>query len=223
VSALREAIVLPAIFLTVALLGGLEPGAARPWTSASPFSLVLAFLLTGLLARTGALSAERLLNAHRPPLANANGLVVLLTLFAATAQVLHMLTPRSGLPGLIVGLVLFLLLVNTYVVVPDRRRTLRSVAVVLGSAFVLKFVVLAALSAADGGRTKRVLVALFDLATLGTISQEPIAPSAGYLAFVVCVLYLAGIAALPARHDATPAGMIRANGPDLTVRPSGDR
>ena len=129
-SPLREALVLPVIFLTVALLGGLEPGAPQPWTSATPFSLVLAFLLTGLLARTGALAADRLLGAHRAALANANGLVVLLTLFAGTAQVLHMLTPRSGLPGLIVGLVLFLLLVNTFVVVPDRRRMLRSVAVV---------------------------------------------------------------------------------------------
>lgn len=219
---LREAVVLPAIFLTVALLGGLEPGAARPWTSASPFSLVLAFLLIGVLARTGALAAERLLNAQRRPLANSNGLVVLLTLFAASAQVLHMLTPRSGLPSLIVGLVLLLMLVNTYVVVPDRRRVLRSVAVVLGSAFVLKFVILAALAEADGGRTRRVLIALFDLATLGTISQAPVAPSAGYLAFAVCFLYLVGIAALPARHEAPPAGLVRVGDPDLPdliVRP----
>lgn len=220
---LREAVVLPAIFLTAALLGGLEPGAARPWTAASPFSLVLGFLLIGVLARAGALRAERLLNAQRSPLANANGLVVLLSLFAATSQALHMLTPRSGLPGLIVGLVLFLMLVNTYVVVPDRRRVLRSIAVVLGSAFVLKFVVLAALADTDASRTRRVLIALFDLATLGTISQEPIAPAAGYLAFAVCLLYLAGVSALPARPEAPPAGLVRAGGPDLIVRPSGDR
>ena len=220
---LREAIVLPAIFLTVALLGGLEPAALQPWTSASPFSLILGFLLIGVLARSGALDPERLLNAHRPALANANGLVVLLTLFAATSQVLHMLTPRSGLPSLIVGLVLFLMLVNTYVVVPDRRRVLRSLAVVLGSAFVLKFVVLAALAELDGGRTRRVLIALFDLATLGTISQDPIAPAAGYLAFAIGFLYLVGIAALPARHEAPPAGLVRVGDPDLIVRPSGDR
>ena len=123
----------------------------------------------------------------------------------------------------IIGLVLFLLLMNTYAIVPDRRRMLRSLAVVLGSAFVLKFVVLAALSDVDGGRTKRVLVALFDLATLGTISQQPVAPSAGYLAFGVCLLYLAGIVALPARHDTTPAGLVRVGDPELIVRPSGDR
>jgi len=98
---------------------------------------------------------------------------------------------------LIVGLVLFLLLINTLVAMPDRRRLLRSLAVVLGSAFVLKFVVLAALSDPDGGRTRRVLVALLDAATLGTISQEPLHPAAGYLAFVLVLVYLIGIATLP--------------------------
>jgi hypothetical protein len=213
---LREAIVLPMIFLTVTLLGGLEPGAPRPWAPASAFSLVLAFLLVGGLARSGALAPERLVHGSRPPLANANGLVVLLSLFAASAQVVHMLTPRSGLPSLIVALVLFLLLLNTFVVLPDRRRMLRSLAVVLGSAFVLKFVLLAALADPDGGRTRRVLLALFDLATLGTIAQAPITAAAGYLAFAVGLLYLGGIAALPVRLDAPPAGLVWIDQSDST-------
>jgi hypothetical protein len=219
---LREAIILPVLFLTVTLLGGLEPGAARPWIPASPFSLLLGFLLVGLLARSGALASERLLHGGRRPLENANGLIVLLTLFAASAQVLHMVTPRSGLPALIVALVLFLMLLNTFAILPDRRAVLRSLALVLGSAFVLKFVVLAALSEAEGGRTKRVLIALFDLATLGTISQTPVAPAAGYLAFAVGVLYLAAVAALPARQHASPAGLVRLER-DLTFRPSDGR
>ena len=94
-----------------------------------------------------------------------------------------MLTPRSGLPALIVGVVLFALLLNTLVMSPDRPRLLRSFAVVTGSAFVLKFVVLASLADPEGGRTKRVLLALFDVATLGTISQAPLHAAAGYFAF----------------------------------------
>lgn len=219
---LREAIVLPFIFFTVALLGGLQPGAARPWAPPSSFSLVLAFLLIGTLARSGAFAPERVMNASRPPLANANGAVVLLSLFAASAQVVHMLIPRSGLPSLIVGLVLFLLLLNTFAVAPDRRQMLRSLAVVLGSAFILKFVVLAALADPDGGRTRRVLIALFDLATLGTVTQEPLSPSAGYLGFAVSLLYLGGVAALPARLVGPPAGLVRADR-ELIARPSGDR
>ena len=108
-----------------------------------------------------------------------------------------MLTPRSGLPLLIVGVVLFLLVVNTLVMSPDRIRLLRSLAVVTGSAFILKFIVLAALADPEGSRTKRVLLALFDAATLGTISQAPVQPPAGYIAFFMCLLYLVAVAMLP--------------------------
>ena len=196
-SAAREALVLPLMFLTVVMFGGLELGSPRPWTPPALFSLVLAVMIVGVLVRGGALAPERLLHNARGMLANANGAVVLLSLFAASAQVTHMLTPGSGLPSLIVGLVLFLLLLNTLVAQPDRRRLLRSLAVVLGSAFVLKFVILASLSDPDGGRTRRVLVALFDAATLGTISQAPLHPASGYIAFALLLLYLAGVAALP--------------------------
>lgn len=197
-SPLREAVVLPLVFLTVAMFGGVEPGSSLQWTPASPFSLVLAMMLLAVLARSGALAPDRLMHASRATLANANGLVVLLSLFAASAQLLHMLTPASGLPNLIVALMLFLLLLNTLVSSPERRHVLRSLAVVLGSAFVLKFVILAALADPTGGRTRRVLTALFDAATLGTISQAPIPTSAGYVAFAVLLLYFIGIAALPA-------------------------
>ena len=203
-SSIREAIVLPAIFLTVAMFGGLETGGDLRWTPPSLFSLVLAVMLIAVLVRSGALAPERLMHAARPPLANANGLMVLLSLFAGSAQVLHTLTPRSGLPALIVGLVLFLLLLNTLVSSPDRVRVLRSVTVVLGSAFVLKFVILSALADPAGSRLSRVLIALFDVATLGTISQEPLPAAAGYLAFILLVLYFIGVAALPA-HRARPA------------------
>jgi hypothetical protein len=218
-SAVREAIVLPVIFLTVVMFGGLEPGPSARWLAPSLFSLVLAVMMIAVLARSGALAPDRLLHAERSIIANANGAMVLFSLFIASAQVVHMLTPRSGLPSVIVGLVLFLLLLNTFVALPDRQRLLRSLAVVLGSAFVLKFVILAALADPDGGRTKRVLVALIDAATLGTISQEPLPPAAGYLAFLLVLLYLVGVAALPKRHHT--GGLVlsdRADGVGIVVR-----
>jgi hypothetical protein len=203
-SALREAIILPAAFLTVALLGGLEPGGLTPWGAPSLFSLVLAVLLVAALVRGGALAPDRLLHGSRSPLANANGAIVLLSLFAASAQTLHMVTPRHGLPAVIVALVLLLLLINTLVISPDRPKLLRSLALVLGSAFVLKFVLLDALADPAGGRTKRVLVALFDAATLGTIAQDPLPASAGYLAFTLIVVYLIAVSALPAAGSLPP-------------------
>ena len=196
-SATREAFVLPLLFLTVTLLAGVRVDAAVALEPPSLFALVLGTLLLGTLVRSGALAPARLLHGARPMAANANGAVVLVTLFLAGAQVLAMLTPRSGLPLFFVDVFLFVLLLNTLVAQPDRVRLLRSLAVIFGSALVLKFVVLASLSSPGGSRTTRVLVALFDAATFGTIAQEPQTSGAGYLAFAAIALFLAGIAALP--------------------------
>ena len=216
----REAVLLPLMFLTAALMGGFDPGVTVGWTSPSLFSLVVAVMLMGALVRSGALAPDRLLHSERPIVANANGAVVLVSLFAASAQLVTMLTPRSGLPSLIVGSVLFLLLVNTLVMSPDRVRLLRSLGVVIGSAFVLKFVVLAALADPEGSRTKRVLLALFDAATLGTISQAPVHPAEGYIAFFMCMLYLIGIALLPAVEIRSLKLEVRSTNADLETRRS---
>jgi hypothetical protein len=208
-TAAREAVLLPVAFLTVALAGGFDPGAVFVWTPPSVFSLVLAVMLVGALIRSGTLAPDRLLHSARPILANANGALLLVTLFAASAQLVNMLTPRSGLPLLLVGSTLFLLVVNTLVMSPDRVRLLRSLGVVIGSAFLLKFVVLAALADPEGSRTKRVLVALFDAATLGTISQSPVQPVAGYIAFFMCLLYLMAVVMLPGEIRRQETGVSR--------------
>jgi len=202
-SAGREAWFLPLALLSVALLGGLEPGTQAPFVPPSVFALVLAVMLFAVIVRSGALAPERLVHDTRSPLANANGVMVLLSLFAASAQVFNLLSPRSGLPLVAVNGFLFVLLLNTFVAAPDRVRLLRSLVVICGSAFVLKFVILAGLSDPEGGRTKRVLLALFDAATLGTITQDPLPSVAGYIAFATILLYLIALALLP-RASAPP-------------------
>jgi hypothetical protein len=196
--AAREAVLLPTIFLTVTLLAGVQLGTGVAFVPPSLFALVLGTMLLAALVRSGALAPDHLLHGSRSVLANANGMVVLLSLFAAASQILSMLTPRSGLPLFFVDVFLFVLFLNTLVAQPDRVRLLRSLAVILGSALVLKFVVLAALSGPSSSRTARVLAALFDAATFGTITQEAQAPGAGYLAFFAIALFLAGVGALPA-------------------------
>lgn len=193
----REAFVLPLVFLTVVLLAGLQPGPSLAFVPPSAFALVLACLLFGILVRSGVLAPHRLLHGERPILANANGAVVLSTLFVAGAQLLTMLTPASGLPLLLFDAFLLVLLFNTLVTAPDRPRALRSLLVIFGSAFLIKFVVLASLSDPEGGRLRRVLIAVFDAATLGTISQEPIPPATAYVAFAAIALYMIGATALP--------------------------
>ena len=210
-SAAREAVVLPLIFLTVTLLAGLQLGPAVALVPPSLFSLVLGTMLLAALVRAGALAPARLLHGSRSILANANGMVVLVTLFAAASQVLGMLTPRSGLPLFFVDVFLFVLLLNTLVAQPDRVRLLRSLAVILGSALVLKFVVLAALSGPSSSRTARVLAALFDAATFGTITQEPQAAGAGYAAFFAVGLFLIGVSSLPAPRPNSSATGLQTN------------
>ena len=200
---LREAFVLPFVFLSVTLLGGIQLGTRPVLVPPSLFSLVLARMLVGALVRSSALAPARLLHASRSPLANANGGVVLVTLFAASAQLLTLLTPVSGLPLFFVDLLLLVLLANTLVTLPDRVRLLRSLAVILGAAFVVKFIVLAGLSDPSGSRLSRVLIALFDAGTFGTITQAPPPPAAGYLAFAASALFLIGVAALPSASDVT--------------------
>ena len=209
----REAIVLPVLLLTVTLLGGMQPGARIAFVPPSLFCLVLSSLLLTALVRSGALDPGRLMHASRAPLANANGAIVLLTLVAAGAQVFTMLTPATGLPLFFVSVLFLVLLVNTLVAGPDRVRLLRSLAVILGAGLVLKYVVLAGLSQ-PAGRTARVLVALFDAATFGSIAQDPQPAAAGYLAFLTTVLFLTAASLLPGWTHRDPGTALRMQLPE---------
>ena len=194
-----EAFYLPLVMLTVTFLGGLRV-ADRVILMPPPLvGLVLATLLLGILVRSGVLAPERLMNADRTTPANLSGLVVLIATFLASAQVFNLATPESGLPRLLFSVFLFVLLLNTMAASSDRTRTLRSLAVTFGSAFVLKFIVLAAISDPAGGRLKRILLVMLEGLTLGTLTQETLHPITGYLAFFTFVLFVIGLSLLPVR------------------------
>jgi hypothetical protein len=203
-SPVREAFVLPLLLITAAFVAGVQPGAHVSFTAPTPYALILGTLTIAALVRSGALDPSRLLQGSRSILANANGAVVLATLLAAAASVLTMIMPASGLPRFFVCLFLLVLLVNTLVAQPDRVRLLRSLAVILGSGVVLKFVLLASLSEPAASTTGRVLVALFDAATFGSIAQAPQPASAGYLAFAAAALFLGAASLLPAVRGGRP-------------------
>ena len=201
----REAFVLPLLFLTVALLGGVRIADRVVLLPPPLFTLVLAFLLVGVLVRSGALAPERIINAERSGVANANGAIVLAALFAASTQAFNVAIPETGLPRLLFSVFLLVLLMNTYAASPDRVRVLRSMLVIFGSAFTLKFIVLAALSDPAGGRVKRVLQILLEGITLGALTQDIYRPVTGYVAFLTLAIFVAGLALLPARSHARRA------------------
>ena len=197
-TARREAITLPLIFLTVLLIGGLRPGVSGSWMRPpTPFSLVLGILLMRVLVESGALAPGKLVSSSRSPLANLNGFVALTTLWIAAAQVFTMLTPETGLPRLAFAVLFVVLLLNTAAAAPDRVRLLRSMSVMLGAAFVLKFVVLFELSAPGTTWLKGVLQAMLDGITLGAIVQNPLSPLDPYFAFLTVALFIVGVFLLP--------------------------
>jgi len=195
----REAIVLPLLFLTVALFGGLRASASGGLTFVPPplMALVLAFMLVGVLVRTGLLRVDLLFGSGRDGLAQVSGGVLLATLFVAASQVFNSLTPEAGLLNLLGNLFYMLLLWNTLAARPDPSRLMRSLLVIFGGAFVFRYVVLAALYDPAGGFARRVVAALVDGVTLGTIGSAPDAPATGYVAFFTTLLFLIGLALLP--------------------------
>ena len=196
-SVLGEAILLPAVFLTVVLMTGVRPGAAVSLVPPSLASLVAATALFALLVRSGAVAPPRLVNPGRSLLANLNGLSVLVTLFVASAQIVTALVPESGLPAVIVWAVFGSLLLQAFAIGPDRTRVLRGLLVTFGAGFTLKFVLLSAISSPVEGRLARALQLLFEGVTLGTVTQRPPQLAEGYLAFAAVAMYLIAVAFLP--------------------------
>jgi hypothetical protein len=206
----REAFWLPLIFLTVTLLGGVRLTERMTLLPPPLFTLVLSFILVGVLVKSGTLAPERLVNAARSGLANASGTVVLITAFAAATQAFNTAMPESGLPRVLFGVFLLVLLLNTLAASPDRVRVLRSLLVIFGSAFTLKYIVLASLSDPTGGRLKRILQIAFEGLTLGTLTQDVYRPATGYIAFATLTLFMIGLSLLPSRP-------VRWSGPALDI------
>jgi len=196
-TATREAIVLPASFLTVALLGGLRLGPGLRLVPPPLVSLVLAVMLMVCLVRAGVIAPQAVVSAERSNLENVSGLTVLLTLFAASTQIFTLVTPEQGLLHIVFAICFFVQLTTTLAGVKGRRNMLRSLAVLLGSAFVVRFVVLEGLYAPDGNLAKRILTALMEGATLGSIQYVPTGAGTGYVAFFTLALFFIGLVLLP--------------------------
>ena len=179
-TAAREAFVLPAMFLTVALLGGLRVAQTVRLVPPPLIALVLAMMLLAALVRSGALAPDRLMNAERAPLENVSGILVLFAVFAASAQIFNLLTPELGLLHAVFSACFFVQLATTLAGVSGRSNLLRSLVVLLGSALVLRFIVLENLYAPNTGTLKRLLTTLIEGASLGTIDYQPHAPATGY-------------------------------------------
>ena len=130
-SVIREALVLPGVFLTVVLLGGLRIGSTVRLVPPPLIALVLGLLTIAALVRAGVLDPADFVRQHRPVLDNLSGSVVLLSLAAASVQVFTLVTPDRGLLHVLFGTFFFVQLLSTLAGTSDRRALLRSFTVLL--------------------------------------------------------------------------------------------
>ncbi|HQU93436.1 MAG TPA: hypothetical protein PLK77_14115 [Pyrinomonadaceae bacterium] len=194
-------LVLPAIFLTVALLGGLRIANDGAFVFFRPalVCLIFAAILSVLFARSGVLRLEGWFSESFTPLKNAANGFAIATLFAAAVQIFNSLLPEQGLTFWIVAFCFFWTLWNNLFADFDPRKLFRSLGGLFGLAFVAKYLILANLTA-PGGKTwfealtenpgQEAITRLLDLPRY--------AGSTGYIQFFAVGLFLLGLYLFPA-------------------------
>jgi hypothetical protein len=197
-------VIVPLLFLTVALLGGLrftEGTNEARFIAPQLVSLILAAFVMILFVRGGLVELPGYVGEGLGLLDNATGAVRLMAIFFATTQVFNSVTPESGLLNFCFNIFYFLIFWNNLFVVFNPVRLTKSLAAVLGASFLLKYLVLADLFAPSESWAKYVLQKLTQTASLGTLSVEVFAPSTGYVAFAALALYILGLYVIAPRVD----------------------
>ena len=191
--ALVDFVVLPFLFLTVALLGGLRVGAeSRTFIFIAPplVTLLLAALSMLLFVRGGLLRFHEWIGSDLPPLTNVAHVWMFITIFFASAQAFNSVLPERGLFHWLFSFFFLWTLWNNLFSSFDARRLLRSLTILFGTAFVLKHILLANLYSPEGGWLKRMAGTLLQGVTF---DGPAFAPITGYIAFFTLALYIAGL------------------------------
>jgi len=194
--ALVDFVALPFLFLTVALLGGLRvDGESRAFVFLAPplVTLLLAVLLMLLLIRGDLLRFQRWIRSDLSPLTNVAHSWMFITLFFASAQAFNSVLPERGLLHWLFSFFFLWTLWNNQFSSFDARRLLRSLAILFGTAFILKHMLLASLYSPEGGWLKRVAGTLLQGVTIGTLDAPSFAPATGYISFFTLTLYVVGL------------------------------
>jgi len=208
-------IFLPLLFLTVALLGGLRLNAADGafvFLKPALVCLIYASILIVLFFRANLIKLDGWFSEKISTLKNIANAAVLFSLFAASAQVFNSLLPERGLPFWIIGFCFFWTLWNNLFAEFDTRRLIKSLGGLFGLAFVVKYLVLANLTAPTSeswwqgivqNPTQNAFTWLLDLPRFSA--------GTGYIQFFALVFYLLGLFLLSpvsAASETTASGKI---------------
>ncbi|HVE57189.1 MAG TPA: hypothetical protein VNB22_10200 [Pyrinomonadaceae bacterium] len=194
-------LLLPFVFLTVTLLGGLRlssPANAFIFWRPALFCLISAAILMVLFFRARLISVDGWFSEDFPTLQNVANGAVMVTLFAASAQIFNALLPEQGLPFWVFAFCFFWTLWNNLFADFDVKKLLRSLGALFGLAFVVKYLLLANLAAPASeswlqgifqNPTKEAFTWLFDLPRFSA--------GTGYIQFFTVAFYLLGLFLLP--------------------------
>jgi hypothetical protein len=200
-STLPTYVILPVVFLAVTLLGGMRLGAADNafiFLKPALICLVFAAVTMVLFFRAGLISLGAWLSENIPTLQNAANAAILLTMFTATVQLFNSLLPERGLPFWIVGFCFFWVLWNNLFLGFDTQRLLRSLGALFGMAFVVKYLVLANLTAPEGTSwLQRIIENPGREAFTWLLDLPKYSPGTGYIQFFTLILYLIGLYLTP--------------------------
>ena len=194
-------ILLPIIFVTVALLGGLRLNSADGsliFLKPALLCLIFATIMIALFFRSGLVRLDGWFADDFPMLKNAANAAVLLSLFAATTQLFNSLLPEQGLPFWIVAFCFFWTLWNNLFADFDTKKLLRSLGGLFGLAFVAKYLVLANLTApASEGWLRGLIENPTKEAFTWLLDLPRFAAGTGYIQFFAAALYLVGLFLMP--------------------------
>ena len=198
---IRLYFVIPLVFLTVTLLGGLRlASAGNDFVFLKPalICLVLAVILLFLYVRGGLIALDGYINEEFSILRNIANATVLLALFAASAQLFNSVMPEQGLPFWVVAFCFLWTLWNNLFADFDNKKLLRSVAALFTFAFAAKYLVLANLTAPASENWLRAMIENPAQEAFTWILALPkYSAGTGYIQFFTILLYFMGLFLLP--------------------------
>lgn len=205
--ALLTHVLLPTLFLTAALLGGVRVGAeggAIRFVPPPLITLILASMLLVLFVRGRAIELGRWLSSELPAVENVSHALTLACLFFASAQAFNSVLPDAGLLRWMLSFFFLWTLWQNQFSAFDARRLLRSLAALFGTAFVVKHMLLASVYEPGGGWLQRLAGVALEGITLGTLGGEPQSNATGYVSFFTLALYVLALVLLPPAPDEAP-------------------
>jgi hypothetical protein len=190
-------IFLPLIFLTVTLLGGLRVNAtddAFVFLKPPLVCLIFATILLVLFFRANLIKLDGWFSEKFSGLKNVANATILVSLFAASTQIFNALLPERGLPFWTFAFCFFWTLWNNLFAEFDTKRLLQSLGGLFGLAFVVKYLVLAGLTAPSSNSW---IQGIFENpaqeAFTWLLDLPKFAPATGYIQFFTLVFYLIGL------------------------------